>query len=164
MSLYEKWQDIAGEERTHQDQDSFWKTYFEKEMNIYQKILAEKNNKLTGVLSELASSNNMSAEMFTGFIDGINTSLESLVDLDSLEESSNIDLNIDFEKLYFNMLDAKAEWLYNLTEWEDVLPADRRSEITKEFKSSKIAVSEKIGRNDPCICGSGKKYKKCCGT
>ncbi|WP_299686457.1 YchJ family protein [uncultured Vibrio sp.] len=23
--------------------------------------------------------------------------------------------------------------------------------------------SFKIGRNDPCICGSGKKYKKCCG-
>jgi len=23
---------------------------------------------------------------------------------------------------------------------------------------------EKIGRNDPCPCGSGKKYKKCCGT
>jgi preprotein translocase subunit SecA len=23
--------------------------------------------------------------------------------------------------------------------------------------------SEKIGRNDPCPCGSGKKYKKCCG-
>lgn len=23
--------------------------------------------------------------------------------------------------------------------------------------------SLKIGRNDPCICGSGKKYKKCCG-
>ena len=26
------------------------------------------------------------------------------------------------------------------------------------------AVSEKIGRNDPCPCGSGKKYKKCCGA
>jgi uncharacterized protein len=24
--------------------------------------------------------------------------------------------------------------------------------------------SEKIGRNDPCPCGSGRKYKKCCGT
>jgi uncharacterized protein len=23
---------------------------------------------------------------------------------------------------------------------------------------------EKPGRNDPCSCGSGKKYKKCCGT
>ena len=24
--------------------------------------------------------------------------------------------------------------------------------------------SIKIGRNDPCLCGSGKKYKKCCGA
>lgn len=24
--------------------------------------------------------------------------------------------------------------------------------------------SPKIGRNDPCVCGSGKKYKKCCGV
>ncbi|RPJ78912.1 MAG: hypothetical protein EHJ94_08795, partial [Deltaproteobacteria bacterium] len=24
--------------------------------------------------------------------------------------------------------------------------------------------SEKVGRNSPCPCGSGKKYKKCCGT
>ena len=23
--------------------------------------------------------------------------------------------------------------------------------------------SPKVGRNDPCTCGSGKKYKKCCG-
>ncbi len=23
---------------------------------------------------------------------------------------------------------------------------------------------EKVGRNDPCSCGSGKKYKKCCGA
>ena len=26
------------------------------------------------------------------------------------------------------------------------------------------AVSKKVGRNDPCPCGSGKKYKKCCGA
>ena len=24
-------------------------------------------------------------------------------------------------------------------------------------------IGSKIGRNDPCPCGSGKKYKKCCG-
>ena len=23
---------------------------------------------------------------------------------------------------------------------------------------------DKVGRNDPCPCGSGKKYKKCCGS
>jgi len=26
-----------------------------------------------------------------------------------------------------------------------------------------ISVEEKTGRNDPCPCGSGKKFKKCCG-
>jgi len=29
---------------------------------------------------------------------------------------------------------------------------------------SQPVISEKIGRNDPCPCGSGKKYKKCCGA
>ncbi|MGF1699040.1 SEC-C domain-containing protein [Photobacterium makurazakiensis] len=28
---------------------------------------------------------------------------------------------------------------------------------------SRPAVNEKVGRNDPCPCGSGKKHKKCCG-
>ncbi|MDY0326353.1 MAG: preprotein translocase subunit SecA [Candidatus Cloacimonadaceae bacterium] len=32
-----------------------------------------------------------------------------------------------------------------------------------EPKPRPIQVAEKIGRNDPCPCGSGKKYKKCCG-
>jgi preprotein translocase subunit SecA len=30
-------------------------------------------------------------------------------------------------------------------------------------KPNPIRVGDKIGRNDPCPCGSGKKYKKCCG-
>jgi preprotein translocase subunit SecA len=27
-----------------------------------------------------------------------------------------------------------------------------------------VVRGEKVGRNDPCPCGSGKKYKKCCGA
>ena len=39
-----------------------------------------------------------------------------------------------------------------------------RKEIQKAYKNSKTVVKEdKIGRNDACPCGSGKKYKKCCG-
>ena len=34
---------------------------------------------------------------------------------------------------------------------------------TKKTVAKKPAVSKKVGRNDPCPCGSGKKYKKCCG-
>lgn len=32
-----------------------------------------------------------------------------------------------------------------------------------ESEAGNIIRQEKVGRNDPCICGSGKKYKKCCG-
>ena len=36
---------------------------------------------------------------------------------------------------------------------------------TNDAKASSISEASKkvVGRNDPCICGSGKKYKKCCG-
>ncbi|MCK4260989.1 MAG: SEC-C domain-containing protein [Halanaerobiales bacterium] len=33
----------------------------------------------------------------------------------------------------------------------------------EEVKKEPIVKGEKIGRNEPCPCGSGKKYKKCCG-
>ncbi|MEK7308216.1 MAG: SEC-C metal-binding domain-containing protein, partial [Nitrospirota bacterium] len=32
-----------------------------------------------------------------------------------------------------------------------------------EGKPQTVIKSKKVGRNDPCMCGSGKKYKKCCG-
>jgi preprotein translocase subunit SecA len=31
-------------------------------------------------------------------------------------------------------------------------------------KQQPIRTDQKVGRNDPCPCGSGKKYKKCCGA
>lgn len=37
-------------------------------------------------------------------------------------------------------------------------------EIGAQIVGSQQAVSSKIGRNDACPCGSGKKYKKCCGA
>ena len=35
---------------------------------------------------------------------------------------------------------------------------------TTEKAQPKVNKGEKVGRNDPCPCGSGKKYKKCCGA
>jgi SWIM/SEC-C metal-binding protein len=37
------------------------------------------------------------------------------------------------------------------------------SDLEKLLNPIKSVQSEKIGRNAPCPCGSGKKYKKCCG-
>ena len=37
------------------------------------------------------------------------------------------------------------------------------SDLEKLLHPPKPVQADKIGRNDPCPCGSGKKYKKCCG-
>ena len=101
-----------------------------------------------------------------GFLDGIDTSLKASNDFKAFDENSEVVLDIDFEKLFFNMLAAEAQYLYTLEEWEDVLDEVKRIGILQAYKKSKIVVREqpKVGRNDPCPCGSGKKYKKCCGA
>ncbi len=38
------------------------------------------------------------------------------------------------------------------------------SDLEKLLNPPQVVKSEKTGRNDPCPCGSGKKYKKCCGA
>lgn len=164
MSLYKQWIDVAYEERDQKEYNKFWEVYLEKEKNVYASILGSKENVFQGKLKELAERFSLDAVTFTGFLDGINTSLVNSIDLENLEEESEIKLEIDFEKLYFNMLNAKAPWLYELPQWDDILTKEKRKEITKEYRSSKTVVKDKkIGRNDPCPCGSGKKYKKCCG-
>jgi preprotein translocase subunit SecA len=40
---------------------------------------------------------------------------------------------------------------------------DRMKESKSAETKSQVRNSAKVGRNDPCPCGSGKKYKKCCG-
>ncbi|PMH46903.1 hypothetical protein BCU68_01540 [Vibrio sp. 10N.286.49.B3] len=37
------------------------------------------------------------------------------------------------------------------------------SDIVTDQRLTQSIESLKVGRNDPCICGSGKKFKKCCG-
>ncbi|HAT83148.1 MAG TPA: SEC-C domain-containing protein, partial [Eubacterium sp.] len=74
-----------------------------------------------------------------------------------------LSIDPDFELLFRNMLGADARHLYSLPEWDQVLSAGKREEIRKDFNRSRIYhAPKKPGRNDPCPCGSGKKYKNCC--
>ena len=82
--------------------------------------------------------------------------------MDELEADSDVTLRIVWNELYKNMHKAKADWLYNLPEWDGILTQEERNTLLKEYRQSCQAVSHKIGRNDPCPCGSGKKYKNCC--
>ena len=164
MKLYKEWTDLAYKERNQNEYDQFWNTYLEAEKNVYESILSNKESVISGKISYLAEKYDMDIVSFAGFLDGINTSLLNSIELDDIEEDSDIKLEIDFEKLYFNMLNAKAPWLYELPQWKDILDDEKRKQITKEYRRSKTVIKgEKIGRNDPCPCGSEKKYKKCCG-
>ena len=114
-------------------------------------------------IKEAAESIGMEPVMFAGFLDGANTSLKQEVDLSTLEDTDSVEIVFDTEKLYYNMLSAKAKWLYTLPEWDGVLSAEQRDTILRQWRADHTAVSHKVGRNDPCPCGSGKKYKNCCG-
>ena len=47
-------------------------------------------------------------------------------------------------------------------DWEDAVTPSVIA-IHAHFHPAAPAKTAKVGRNDPCPCGSGKKYKKCCG-
>ena len=164
MSLYQQWTELM-ENQTQDTIEAFWKEYSQTETRIYAHLLASKDNHLKGAFSELVAQFEADPVIFTGFLDGINTSLNQPLDLAAVKEDAELDLDVDFEKLYFNMLKADADYLYSLPEWDGILSEERRAEITKDFKRSKtVRKAEEPGRNDPCPCGSGKKYKKCCGA
>ena len=155
----------AKENQSKESFDKFWDEYSAAEIKIYSDILANRRENISGSFGELVEKYDVGETLFMGFLDGVNSSLIEPLDLESMETGASITLAVDFEKLYFNMLAANADHLYTLHEWETVLESDKREEITKAYKKSKTIVKEKTpGRNDPCPCGSGKKYKKCCGA
>lgn len=166
MGVYQDWLTLAQIQRSQEDQQAFWKSYFDAERDNYSKILDRIDQPYTGKLVDLAKEFNMEKEVFAGFIDGINSSLAAgEYDLDELADDSDISLAVDKQKLYYNMLDAKADWLFGLPQWEELLSLEEREDITKQFRHDKVFIAEKKpGRNDPCSCGSGKKYKNCCGA
>lgn len=165
MSLLTEWRDFAYALDTNKKEGQlFWGNYFSVEQGIYEKILAEPEVVVEGTVAELAEKYGTTISLMTGFLDGINESLVKENPIEEMEETTVVNLGFDKEKLYRNMVEAKAEWLYELPVWDSLLSQERRKELYLEQKKANTVVKEKkVGRNDPCPCGSGKKYKFCCG-
>lgn len=165
MALLKEWRDAAySQEMDQASLQKFWGTYFELEKGIYEQLLANPDEEVKGTVKELAEKYGIEVFTMTGFLDGINESLKEENPIEEMEEDTVVSLAFDKEKLYKNMVAAKADWLYELPQWDSILSEEKRKELYKEQKESgTIRKEKKIGRNDPCPCGSGKKYKKCCG-
>ncbi|MEF9918151.1 MAG: SEC-C metal-binding domain-containing protein, partial [Eubacterium sp.] len=76
-----------------------------------------------------------------------------------------------FEDMILRIQEDTVKYLYNLN--IKVAPQQQRSVDTENIKTNEAEMEgkptaashkKKVGRNDLCPCGSGKKYKKCCGA
>ena len=163
MTLYEKWVKTAYTKDGQQVKKT-WDDYIPREQKIYDNMLTEQTTEISGTVAQLAERFDMPPMYVAAFLDGINDALEQPVDMETLEEETEVFLHIDFERLYKKMVEYKAKHLYTLPEWDGVFTQARQKELYTEQKTSTTIVKEKSpSRNDPCPCGSGKKYKKCCG-
>ena len=165
MALLKQWRDMAYDEKANKgDIQRFWAKYFNIEKEIYEQLLEDPDTEVKGTVKELAEKYGQDVMTMTGFLDGINDSLVEPNPIEEMEEDTVVSLKFDKEKLYKNMEDAKADWLYELPQWDAIFSKERQKELyLEQKKSGTIVKGPKIGRNDPCPCGSGKKYKQCCG-
>lgn len=166
-TLLENWRNLAyGDGLNDKKREDLWKNYFAIEKGIYEKILSNPTEVVEGTVKELAEKYETDILIMTGFLDGINESLKGYENpIETMDEDTAVKIEIDPEKLYYNMVEAKASWLYGLPQWGQILSEETRTELYKKQKASGTVRREghKIYPNDPCPCGSGKKYKKCCG-
>ena len=165
MALLEQWRDMAYSEKEDKAKlQKLWTDYFQKERDIYAQLLKNPDEVVSGTVKELADKYGIDIMTMTGFLDGINDSLKEANNIEEMEEDTQVQLDFDKELLYKNMVAAGADWLYGLEEWNDIFTPEKQKELYKEQKSSMTVRKEnKIYPNDPCPCGSGKKYKKCHG-
>ncbi|MDD3278385.1 MAG: SEC-C metal-binding domain-containing protein [Lachnospiraceae bacterium] len=165
MSLLQDWRDIAYSQETDKNQlQKFWTNYFLIEKGIYEKLLTNPDEVVRGTVKELAEKYEVEVMTMVGFLDGINDSLKAPNPIEEMTEDTEVNLGFDKEVLYKNMVDAKADWLYDLPMWDEIFTEEQKKVLyLDQKKSGTIIKGTKIGRNDPCPCGSGKKYKKCCG-
>ena len=137
MGLLQEWREYAyGVELNSKEGKAIWDKYFEQEKAIYQQLLAAPEEVVSGTVQELADKYGMELNYMVGFLDGINESLKEPNPIEEMEADTVVKLPIDLESLYYHMVEAGADWLYELPEWDELLTPERRKELYREQKKS----------------------------
>lgn len=103
---------------------------------MYEKLLTNPDEKVEGTVKELADKYGLTILEMAGFLDGINDSLVKDNPIETMDENTRVNLVFDKEKLYKNMVDAKADWLYNLPMWDDIFDKETKHRLYMEQKKS----------------------------
>ncbi|MCY9824922.1 YchJ family protein [Vibrio chagasii] len=106
-----------------------------------------------------------------GIAESIDSDWAGLEVIDTAEGSHENEGFVEF-KAYFNgdgaqyCMQERSRFVRENGLWfyiDGEFPEQSQPEPEIDPRLNQTVESFKIGRNDPCICGSGKKYKKCCG-
>ncbi len=145
MGLLQQWRDTAYSQQTDKKVlQKFWTDYFMIEKGIYEKLLSEPDVKVKGTVKELAAKYEIPVMTMVGFLDGIDESLIVPNPIEEMDEDTEVNLIFDKEKLYKNMVDAKADWLYNLPMWDNIFDEDKRKHFTvKQRKQIRLSKAKK---------------------
>lgn len=110
-------------------------------------------------------------EQREGIAESINSDWAGLEVIDTAQGSHDNEGFVEF-KAYFNedgaqyCMQERSRFVRENGLWfyiDGEFPEQHQAEPEIDPRLNQTVESFKIGRNDPCICGSGKKYKKCCG-
>ena len=121
-TLLEQWKDIAYDESADRATlQRFWGTYFQIEKEIMNSFFRIRTRKSKGTVKELAEKYGQEVLTMVGFLDGIDESLKEPNPIETMDENTVVSLAFDKEKLYKNMVAAKADWLYELPQWKEII-------------------------------------------
>ena len=95
--------------------------------------------------------------------------LEQLRQVIGLRSYGQRDPLIEYKKEAFNLFEnllnkLKLDYVTILINLKVIEATENKKELSEPKKINPKYVGKKMSRNEPCFCGSGKKYKKCCGA
>ena len=90
MALLDKWRSMAYDTKNNDrmKMQQMWNDYFQQEKRVYQELLKNPDEVVTGTVKELAEKYDLSIMYMTAFLDGINESLKEANPIETMEEDS----------------------------------------------------------------------------
>ncbi|MDB2515298.1 preprotein translocase subunit SecA [Candidatus Pelagibacter bacterium] len=95
--------------------------------------------------------------------------LEQLRQVIGLRSYGQRDPLVEYKKEAFNLFEnllnkLKIDFITILINLKIIQEEVKKEDVIKPTKIDPKYIGKKMSRNEPCFCGSGKKFKKCCGT
>ena len=95
-TILEQWREISYNQQADRNQlQRFWANYFNIEKGIYEQLLSNPDEFVSGTVKELAEKYGQEVLTMVGFLDGINDSLKIPNPIETMDENTKVSLCFD---------------------------------------------------------------------